>query len=336
MRHASPTSPFIFNDFSFLYICETETVWLVRLTYLSKKSQVGNSWAFKQCLKAPHAKQWCTRENAVITIQQRQNQNSLPSVAVQALWLLPQWLQAHSRGTYVQAPKTVADLKKTILSVGTTGQNSWITRSIEKLTWGTGCKGKCACATRKWSCDHYKKLLCSWKLVCATAWETLYYNGDTASSWGKREWVADYIKDQSMWRQPYMLTMQLSVQLEGMGYTSQWNHELAGKYVLCMSVKAVVHAQCLPPPLCVQQFGACSGSPQLRLKVFWAKWCPYFKGFQCKLGSVYIYLCIVGLNCGIILTTKFYQSTVRNCCFCSSCSATIPLVFPPFCIWNDR
>ena len=47
--------------------------------------------------KAP--KQWCTQGNAVITLQQRQNQKSLPSVAVQALWILRSWLWAHSRGT---------------------------------------------------------------------------------------------------------------------------------------------------------------------------------------------------------------------------------------------
>ena len=59
-------------------------------------------------------------------------------------------------------------------------------------------------------------------------------------------------------------------------------------------------------PLYILQCGACSDSPQLRLKLFWIL--PYFKASKIK--------CYVGLNCEIILTAKFYQSTVPNCCFC--------------------
>ena len=73
--------------------------------------------------------------------------------------------------------------EKTILPIGKTRvgeRNSWITTSIEKLTWGTSYKGMNAHAChvtiiKKWSCE--------WKLACAIAYETMISIIVTQFSW---------------------------------------------------------------------------------------------------------------------------------------------------------
>ena len=111
-------------------------------------------------------KQWSTQTNYR---QRRQNQNSLPSVAMQPLWRILPWLWAHSQGT--GCCRFVSTKRPSILQGQLeTEWNSWISTSIEKSTWGTSYKGISAHACHM----TIIKLLCEWKLACAITWETYY------------------------------------------------------------------------------------------------------------------------------------------------------------------
>ena len=137
---------------------EMESVWLLGLTCQSDKwkSQVGKVRIYQPWnYGLKWFRRWRSNEalkENVASLQSRQNQNSLPCVALQTLWRLLPWLQAHSRGTSSSDHCRLVSLKRP--SFGTTVEierNSWITISIEKSTWGTGYEDKYTCLRGKLS-----------------------------------------------------------------------------------------------------------------------------------------------------------------------------------------
>ena len=118
------------------------------LTCLSKK--------IKQCLKhSRRCQSKKTLKENVVCLQRRQNQNNLLSVAVQTLWRLPLWLRAHSWGTRPSDCCRFVSTKRTFFLQRElkTEWNSWITTSIETLTWGTAYKRRMLAG--KLSRDNY-------------------------------------------------------------------------------------------------------------------------------------------------------------------------------------
>ena len=83
------------------------------------KSQVGKMLILKAMSEIVQKmpKQWITEKCLCKSLQ---NQNRLPSVAVQTLWRLPPCLQAHSRGTSPSKCCKFVSTKKAILPLGTT------------------------------------------------------------------------------------------------------------------------------------------------------------------------------------------------------------------------
>ena len=87
----------------------------------------------RQCLKLSRIriKNQTVKENVLVSLHRRQNQNSFPSVAVQSLWRLPPWLWALSQG------KRPSDCCRLVLTKRTsllyrqvwTERNSRITRT---------------------------------------------------------------------------------------------------------------------------------------------------------------------------------------------------------------
>jgi len=127
--------------------CETNLSKSKKVTSWQDIGLENNVWNGPEDTKATkHSK-----KNVTVSLQRRQNQNSLPSVPVQTVWRLLPWLQAHLRGTspsdYRHRYKPLRILQfcineKTILPVGIT--RDW----TEQL-------------------DH------RWKLACMIAWETM-------------------------------------------------------------------------------------------------------------------------------------------------------------------
>ena len=150
---------------------EMERIWLLRFyTCLSnksiKKSQVGKILALRTVSETVQKTlKQRIKENVVISLQRRPNQNSLPR--------FPQWCELIHE---VQDPWTVADLyqQKAILLVETTRDwtvNNLITTSIEAL----GTKVNAHARGRNCHVTIIKKLLCGWKLACTIAWETMIF-----------------------------------------------------------------------------------------------------------------------------------------------------------------